>query len=555
MQSSLHIGNYSLLYRIGCGSFASVYMGINDLIGYPVAIKQIRREIYSTEKEKIRLLREISILKNANHQYIAELFEIIDNEDEPYIYLVLELVSNGSLKSLLVPGQPLSEDLSRKIFSQLIVAVGYLHFNLNVIHRDLKAENILLDQNQNIRLIDFGLSTTIEIPSPDIQRTACGSPAYAAPEIIVQDSYTESADIWSLGILLYLMTTGHFPFDTSSVTKLLNDIVSAPIEIPTNLSPELQNLLSKILEKNAKARISLIDIMRHPWFTNNSYFSFMNQGHLYRSYESKLNLNSLKKSLDLPNSATKSSKDIKKFDKDLFITPFESLVLENSIDDQVIEELRRKGVDVLSLKSSLMNHEMNEVTACYRIISRSKTMERFNVSYYNDKNSTDISDNYINPGFFYHLQQHQANALPVCRISSYPVNDKSIQDKVKNQKNELRSTSIAANAAKILLPRPRKNPSSLNKKANAESCPQPSNVPTIVVPRKNQKRTRLIYSAPKSLNKFEMQPHQKEQMNEALNEAANVQQLPPQPQIRNDIQQEQQNGQMILLKEQYQQQQ
>ena len=313
MRQSLHIGNYTLLYKIGCGSFASVYMGMNDLIGYPVAIKQIRRENYETEKEKIRLLREISIMKMAKHQYIAELFEIIDNENEPYIYLVQELVSNGSIKSMLLPGQPLSEDLSRKIFSQLIVAVGYLHFNLNIIHRDLKAENILLDQNQNIRLIDFGLSTTISIPAADIQRTACGSPAYAAPEIIVQDSYTESADIWSLGILLYLMTTGHFPFDINSVTKLLNDIVSTPIEIPTNISIELQNLLSKILDKNAKTRISIMNIMKHPWFTNYGYFNYLHPNLSARSQSQTIGSNSNKYTHFPSTFATKSIENIKTF--------------------------------------------------------------------------------------------------------------------------------------------------------------------------------------------------------------------------------------------------
>ncbi|OHT17115.1 CAMK family protein kinase [Tritrichomonas foetus] len=333
MKGSLHVGNYTLLYRIGSGSFANVFMGINDLNGLPVAIKQISKQSLTTEKEKVRLEREISIMKRAMHQYIVELFEIIDTDD--YVYLVMELVQNGSIKSLLVPNQPMSEEKCRKIFSQVIVAVGYLHNNLNIIHRDLKAENILFDKNENIRLIDFGLSTSSQ---PEVLRTACGSPAYAAPEIILHDNYTQSADIWSIGILLYLMSTGKLPFDTSSVTKLLNYIVTSPIEIPTTLSSDLQNLISRILQKNPEKRITIEEMMRHPWFTRAGYFMFQ----------------------------TSSNR-----------TPFDSLITDDSIDISIVQELVHKGIDVKELRTSLLNSDFNELTAVYRIKRRAKLMEEF----------------------------------------------------------------------------------------------------------------------------------------------------------------------------------
>ena len=334
MQSNMYVGNYTLLYKIGSGSFGSVHMAINDINGYPVAIKQIDKSKLKTEKDQVHLSREISIMKNVIHQYIVELFEIIDEDDK--IWIVMEHVQGGSLKSMLIPDQPLSEDTCRQIFSQIILALGYLHKNLKIMHRDLKAENILFDKNKHIRLIDFGLSTSLE---PGVMRTSCGSPAYAAPEVILQSQYTESADIWSAGILLYLMSTGRFPFNNSSIPMLLNYIVNLPIEIPKTVSPELQDLIARILQKDPNKRITLEQIISHPWFVNHDYFS--------------------NKLIQIDNY-------------------FESDLIDDSLDLQIIDELLKKGVDIKALRESLMQKEVNSLTAVYRIMRRSKIMETYN---------------------------------------------------------------------------------------------------------------------------------------------------------------------------------
>lgn len=417
MLPQLHIGNYTLLYTIGSGSFGSVYMGINDLVGYPVAIKQIEKKSITTEKGKLHVKREISIMKKAMHQFIVELFEIIDEEDSPYLYLIMELVEHGSIKSLLEQDQPIKEDLARKIFAQLILAVGYLHFGLKVIHRDLKAENILFDKNQNIRLIDFGLSTTLFQQSADIQRTACGSPAYAAPEIIMHDNYTESADIWSLGILLFLMSTGRFPFDTNSVTKLLNDIISQPIEIPSDLPPDLQDLLSKILQKDPELRLTLTEIMNHPWFTHHGYFNFYSPRrntvndqlevaqfaapHMSDGDETSSNISPY-------NNIDKFNISSSTFTLSMMNSPnpmahFDSFIVDDSIDLDIINELKRKKVDITNLKADLMNHTYSEASSAYRILRRAKIMEHFDNSVCLGLNT--FSDN-----------------SPILRIKSYPNN-------------------------------------------------------------------------------------------------------------------------------------
>jgi serine/threonine protein kinase len=157
-----------------------------------------------------------------HHPFVTELFQALD--DDTNYYLVMEFVEHGNMLDYVNLNGRVNEDQARRFFTQLIWVLEYLHFERKVAHRDLKCENVLLDRYDNIRLIDFGLSTAFSDLNPQLA-TACGSPAYAAPEMVKGNQYTKSADIWSAGILLFAVCTGYLPFDDDNVERMLLKIV------------------------------------------------------------------------------------------------------------------------------------------------------------------------------------------------------------------------------------------------------------------------------------------------------------------------------------------
>ncbi len=160
-------------------------------------------------------------MKVLKHPYLVQLFEIF--EDNKYIYLILEQVENGELFEMIVKNKKLTEAESARIYFQLVEALEYIH-QIKIVHRDLKPENVLLDANYNIKLIDFGLSN-IYVSNEKLQ-TACGSPCYAAPEMILGDKYNAmKVDIWSSGVVLYTMLTGKLPFDSPQIQALYGKII------------------------------------------------------------------------------------------------------------------------------------------------------------------------------------------------------------------------------------------------------------------------------------------------------------------------------------------
>ena len=331
-ESSMHVGNYSLLYKLGAGSFAEVFMGMHDIVSKPVAIKHINKSRITRQKDQIRIVREMEIMKTVVHQYITELFEII--EDETSFWLVMELAPNGSLKNMIQTGVPMDEAECRRIFVQIVQGLGYLHTQCNIIHRDLKAENVLFDERNNVRLIDFGLSSMFET---GVYKTACGSPVYTAPEVIKRVSYGKSADIWSLGVLLYLMATGQFPFEDESMPKLLHKVTHEPVPVPQGVSKELRDLLQKLLQKQPEMRIDITEIFDHPWIAC-----------AYPLSERKRRM------------------------------LFKSCISEDFMDRQIVEELEALNVDTHELREFLIRGKYNALTAMYRIKRRAKAIDEFN---------------------------------------------------------------------------------------------------------------------------------------------------------------------------------
>jgi 5'-AMP-activated protein kinase, catalytic alpha subunit len=211
-------------------------------------------------EEKVQ--REINILHLCTHPHIIRLYEVIDTPTD--IFLVQEYVSGGELFDYIVSKGRLSADEARNFFHQIISGVEYCHFQ-KIVHRDLKPENLLLDAKLNIKIADFGLSNLMR--DGDFLRTSCGSPNYAAPEVISGHLYAgPEVDVWSCGVILYALLCGSLPFDDESIPNLFKKIKSGMYSLPTHLSQLAKNLIPRMLEVDPMKRITIPEIRLHPWF-------------------------------------------------------------------------------------------------------------------------------------------------------------------------------------------------------------------------------------------------------------------------------------------------
>ncbi|KAM7119337.1 serine/threonine-protein kinase MARK1 isoform 6-T6 [Ciconia maguari] len=260
-----HIGNYRLLKTIGKGNFAKVKLARHVLTGREVAVKIIdKTQLNPTSLQK--LFREVRIMKILNHPNIVKLFEVI--ETEKTLYLVMEYASGGEVFDYLVAHGRMKEKEARAKFRQIVSAVQYCHQKC-IVHRDLKAENLLLDADMNIKIADFGFSNEFTVGNK--LDTFCGSPPYAAPELFQGKKYDgPEVDVWSLGVILYTLVSGSLPFDGQNLKELRERVLRGKYRIPFYMSTDCENLLKKLLVLNPIKRGSLEQIMKDRW---------MNVGH------------------------------------------------------------------------------------------------------------------------------------------------------------------------------------------------------------------------------------------------------------------------------------
>ena len=208
-----------------------------------------------------KLYREVRIMKQLNHDNIVRLYEVIDTTD--YLFLVLELASGGEIFDYLVSHGRMKEKDARKFFRQIVSAVDYCH-QKRIIHRDLKAENLLLDNYLNIKIADFGFSNNFH-PSKQLE-TWCGSPPYAAPELFQGQKYVgPEVDMWSLGVVLYVLVCGALPFDGTTLAKLRARILAGKFKVPFYMSAECENLIRKLLVIDTKERYTMEQVKADPW--------------------------------------------------------------------------------------------------------------------------------------------------------------------------------------------------------------------------------------------------------------------------------------------------
>ena len=271
-RQKIYFGPYILLQTLGEGEFGKVKLGVHsERWGEDVAIKLIKRGNVDTAQRGEKVRREIEVLKAVRHPNIVRLYDVI--ETDKYIGIVLEYASGGELFDHILAHRHLKEKDAARLFAQLISAVSYLH-RKGIVHRDLKLENLLLDRNRNVQVTDFGFANNFENAYEDLMATSCGSPCYAAPELVVQEgNYVGTAvDVWSCGVILYAMLAGYLPYDDDpnnpegdNINLLYKYIINTPLIFPEWITDEPRELLLMMLVPEPTNRCTIEDVARHSW--------------------------------------------------------------------------------------------------------------------------------------------------------------------------------------------------------------------------------------------------------------------------------------------------
>ncbi|KAF4472516.1 CAMK CAMKL KIN4 kinase [Fusarium albosuccineum] len=298
-------GDFILGNTIGEGEFGKVKLGWKQDSSVQVAIKLIKRDSVGSNPSRFaKIYREVAILRGIQHPNIVRLIDKV--ETDRHIGIILEYASGGELFDYILNHRYLKDNAARRLFAQLVSGVGYLH-KKGIVHRDLKLENLLLDRNRNIIITDFGFANTFDPHEDlseeeelnltdrefvkrmgldrikpngsrkgDLMQTSCGSPCYAAPELVVSDSlYTgRKVDVWSCGVILYAMLAGYLPFDDDpanpegdNINLLYKYIVTTPLTFPEYVTPHARDLLRRILVPNPRKRADLFEVARHSWLS------------------------------------------------------------------------------------------------------------------------------------------------------------------------------------------------------------------------------------------------------------------------------------------------
>ena len=260
------ITDFSILKELGSGSFGHVYLVTHKKTKVQYAIKAIDKRDKTNIEEKPYFRREVEVMYKINHPNVVKLYGHF--EDNNYCYFIMEYISKGNIYGLIPTDKKkrISTQLVVSLIKDVICAVYFLH-NMNppIIHRDIKPENVLLSDGLIAKLTDFGWSNYMQ--DEQKRTTVCGTPIYLAPEIIKEEGHDENVDIWCIGVLLFEMLTSNVPFPGNDFETLKNNILKLKIAWPKDINPEAKDLISQILKTDPKSRISLIDILSHPFIT------------------------------------------------------------------------------------------------------------------------------------------------------------------------------------------------------------------------------------------------------------------------------------------------
>jgi len=259
---------YEFKGELGRGAFSVVYMATQRATGVQYAVKVINKKDLGKDYEK-NLKMEVDILKKVNHPNIIALKELFDTPDK--LYLVMELVTGGELFDKIVEKGSYTEHEAGQLVRKIVSAVDYLH-NLGIVHRDLKPENLLLkraDNDLEIAIADFGLSKIVG--QQMMMQTACGTPSYVAPEVLNASGYGKEVDMWSIGVITYILLCGFPPFYGDTVPEIFEQIMEANFDYPEeywgSVSKEAKDFINKLLVVDSDKRLTASDALRHPWLS------------------------------------------------------------------------------------------------------------------------------------------------------------------------------------------------------------------------------------------------------------------------------------------------
>ena len=261
-QKEVLIGDYIVKHTIGKGTFSRIKLGINKKTGEKIAIKILDKLKIVENEDLERIIREMRMLSELDNDHVIKVYEIY--EDDYHYLIIMEYCEGGELFNYIVKHQRLSENETAFFYYQIIEGIEYIH-SKGIAHRDLKPENLLLDKDNKIKIIDFGLSNYFD----GVQKleTPCGSPCYASPEMVGGNKYNGFfIDVWATGIILFAMLCGYLPFEDENNDILFKQILGGKIDNPPYLSDLSKDLLKKIIETNPEKRIKIEEIKKHPFF-------------------------------------------------------------------------------------------------------------------------------------------------------------------------------------------------------------------------------------------------------------------------------------------------
>lgn len=273
---------------LGHGAFSEVVSATNKETGEQVAIKCINKKQLLGKDDLLK--NEIDVMKKVDHPNIIRMFDVLDSPD--YLYLVMQLVHGGELFDAIVERGNYTEADAKEITLQLLMAVDYLH-DTGVVHRDLKPENLLLydkTEGSKIMLSDFGLS---KIPVGDLMKTAVGTPGYVAPEVLRQEPYSKAVDLWSLGVIVYILLCGYPPFYDEDDMQLFELIKKGEYEYESpywdEISQTAKDFIARLLTLNPKTRMSCKEGLQHPWIKSDKH------GSVHVNFSGQMNMTKTRK--------------------------------------------------------------------------------------------------------------------------------------------------------------------------------------------------------------------------------------------------------------------
>ena len=403
------IGNYEIIKTIGEGTFGKVKLAKNIPTNELVAIKILEKAKLNDKEDLNNIMKEIKFLKTFNHINIISLYEII--ETEMNYYIIMEYAEN-ELFSYIVENNYLDEETASFFFIQIIFSIEYIHKKKKIAHRDLKPENILLtNNNEIIKIIDFGLANIYKNKKNELLETSCGSPCYAAPEMILGKKYYGiDVDIWSSGIVLFAMVSGFLPFEDDDNENIYRKVVLGKFDLPDHLSFECKDLINKILIGNPKKRIKINDIKKH---------KFLQKGFLKMKFINFYN---------------------RYFNQ---VYSYDSLQIYDFVVKDMISKNLVNGKYEEDIINNIKNNNFNEITTIYKLLVKKYERDKlYNQNNNNNKNQNNINNdcdnNEINNDNNYdennHENNYEYNKENNCYENNYENNKENNDNNYKNNK-------------------------------------------------------------------------------------------------------------------------